>query len=108
MQRTSRETAATESPAGETSLHFAGFFITVFVFGQIMSQWALWSAHYAAWITGLLFSLAGISIAVGSLVATVRSGQSGASIPRLAENQRNSNHGNRSPYSRSEAGRVSA
>lgn len=46
---------------------FAGFFVMVFVFGQIMSQLALLSGHYVAWIAGLLFSLFGISIALGSL-----------------------------------------
>ena len=62
--------------------HFAGFFLTVFVFGQIMSQWALYSGHYAAWIAGLLFSILGISITLGSLVATLKERQrTTASVP---------------------------
>ncbi len=43
------------------------FFVVVFVFGQFMSHWALLSGHVAAWVAGLIFSLAGITVALFSM-----------------------------------------
>ena len=66
------------SDTHSAAAYFTGFFIMVFVFGQIMSQWALLSGHYAAWIAGLLFSLFGISFALGSLLSRQNGRQSPA------------------------------
>ena len=60
------------SPRPKNQPMLAGFFLTVFVFGQLMANWALYSGHMAAWICGMLFSVFGVVIAIGSYVSQIR------------------------------------
>lgn len=46
---------------------FVGFFLVLFAFGQLIAYWAYAQSHYAAWIAGLVFSVAGITVALSCL-----------------------------------------
>ncbi len=70
LRREARQHQVNDSPA-TVPPRMAGFFLVVFVFGQLMSNWALLNSHYAAWLAGLIFSLAGITIALCSLLSQV-------------------------------------
>ncbi len=55
----------------EPSPRMAAFFLVLFVFGQVTSAWALVAGHDAAWITGMVFSVFGITVALGSLASQI-------------------------------------
>lgn len=50
-------------------LRATGFFIMLFLFGQAITTWAFISAHFAAWLSGIAFSVAGLSVAMFSLLS---------------------------------------
>ena len=54
------------------NIQFIGFFLMLFVFGQVMANLALSSNHYAAWICGLIFSVVGLAIATTNFVLCIR------------------------------------
>ena len=45
-----------------------GFCATLFLFGQIVSLWAMVNGHVAPMVIGLLFSLAGAGFGIGSVL----------------------------------------
>ncbi len=54
------------------NIQFIGFFLMLFVFGQVMANLALSSDHHAAWICGLIFSVAGLTIAATNFLLCIR------------------------------------
>ncbi len=62
-QVSSEQQAAANNPP-----QMAAFFLVLFIFGQVTSTWALMAGHYAAWVTGIVFSACGITVALGSLI----------------------------------------
>ncbi len=67
-----RQQSADGEP-GTANGRVTGFFVVFFLFGQAISTWAFISAHFAAWVCGIGFSLIGLTIAMFSLLNQIDS-----------------------------------
>ena len=68
LQQQAREELSLAGPDSIEQPRMLGLCATLFLFGQIISLWALVNGHVAPMVIGLLFSLAGAGFGIGSLI----------------------------------------
>ena len=68
LRKQAREELVLADPISNEQPRTFGFCATLFVFGQIVSLWALANGHIAPMVIGLLFSVAGAAFGIASFV----------------------------------------
>ncbi|MGI9519918.1 MAG: hypothetical protein ACR2NP_22885 [Pirellulaceae bacterium] len=71
LRQAARQQQGSVEATAATPPRMAGFFFTVFLFGQFMSNWGMLNDHNAAWLSGLVFSAFGFTIGLCSLLSQV-------------------------------------